>query len=348
MLREPETRASNPSAARRRPAPAAARLLDLDPSLGEGIPEEELAEARAQAVVPVVTLSPGPVAFARLRRPEDPRGPFAVLVTDGLIARDVSLFGRPAAQLVGPGDVLAIPDRAELAEPARMTVGCATRVRVAVLERRFLAAVQQWPWLGARLIERAGAWSDRALSQQAINQLGRVDLRLLFMLGHLAERWGRVTPDGVFVPLRLTHETLGRLVGAQRSTVTLALKELREQGAVVKHGDGYLIAHGAGGELPVEAVADPTHKSLAVARGADEVLGGEQAAVDVTMEEHLVRVRADATAARAKARQAREEAARRRGDTPSARSGLRFQHEDLEGARGAEEDLAVVGEDAAP
>ena len=338
MLPEPENPAPSPKAARRRPAPAAARLLDLEPSLGEGIPEEELEEARARAIVPVVTLNPGAVAFARLRRPEDPLGPFAILVTDGLIARDVSLFGRPATQLVGAGDVLTIPDRAELAGPARVTVGCATRVRVAVLERRFLAAVQQWPWLGARLIERAGAWSERALAQQAINQLGRVDLRLLFMLGHLAERWGRVTPEGVFVPLRLTHETLGRLVGAQRSTVTLALKDLREQGAVVKHGEGYLIAHGAGGELPVEAVAEPTHKSLAVARGADDVLGGDHAAVDVTLEEHLVRVRADAAATRAKSRQARQ-----RG----GRSGLRLEHEDLEGARGAEEDLAVVGEDAA-
>ena len=344
MLRQPETQVPTPTVPRRPPAPAAARLLDLDPTLAEGIAEEEVAEARARAMVPVVTLNAGPVAFARLRRPEDSHGPFAVLVTDGLIARDVSLFGRPATQLVGPGDVLTIPDRAELAEPARMTVGCATRVRVAVLERRFLAAVQQWPWLAARLIERAGAWSDRALSQQAINQLGRVDLRLLFMLGHLAERWGRVTPDGVFVPLRLTHETLGRLVGAQRSTVTLALKDLREQGAVVKHGDGFLIAHGAGGELPVEGVSEPTHKSLAVARGAgDAVLGGERAAVDVTLEQHLVRVRADAAAARARARQTREAGARRR----SGPSSLRFQHEDLEGARRAEEDLAVVGEDAA-
>jgi CRP/FNR family transcriptional regulator, cyclic AMP receptor protein len=338
MLREPQTQVPTSK------APAAARLLDLDPTLAEGIADEELLEARARALVPVVTLNAGPVAFARLRRPEDPLGPFAVLVSDGLIARDVSLFGRPATQLVGPGDVLTIPDRGDLSEPARMTVGCATRVRVAVLERRFLAAVQQWPWLAARLIERAGAWSDRALSQQAINQLGRVDLRLMFMLGHLAERWGRVTPDGVFVPLRLTHETLGRLVGAQRSTVTLALKELREQGAVVKHGDGYLLAHGAGGELPVETVGDPTHKSLAVARGAHHaVLGGEHAAVDVTLEEHLGRVRENAAAARAKARRAREESARRRaGD-----SALRFQHEDLEGARRAEEDLAVVGENAA-
>src|SRR5688500_11959765 len=108
LLTDPDlkTTPEAPAPARRRPAPTAARLLEVDPSLGEGVPADELAEARARAVVPLVTLGPGPVAFERLRRPEDPLGPFAVLVTDGLIARDVSLLGRPATQLVGPGDVL--------------------------------------------------------------------------------------------------------------------------------------------------------------------------------------------------------------------------------------------------
>lgn len=54
------------------------------------------------------------------------------------------------------------------------------------------------------------------------------------MLWHLADRWGRVTPDGVIVPLKLTHEALGRLVGAQRPTVTLALGELVASGRVTR------------------------------------------------------------------------------------------------------------------
>lgn len=347
MLTDPDpiTTTETPSPARRRPAPTAARLLELDPSLGEGVASDELAEARARAVVPLVTLAPGPVAFERLRRPENPLGPFAVLVTDGLIARDVSLLGRPATQLVGPGDVLMIRDAADVVVEA----GCATRCRVAILEQRFLTAAQHWPWLTARIIERAASWADRAMSQQAIIQLGRVDLRLLFMLGHLAERWGRVTPEGVFVPLRLTHEMLGRLVGAQRSTVTLALKELREQGAVVKRGDGWLIVSGAGQALPLDRVEDASFRSLALAHTlpAGEEDGEAALAPDGTLTQHLSRIRADADAARVRARASRERARAQREQVAARSVGRGLEQEDLEGPGGPEDDLAVVAEDAA-
>ena len=343
MLSHPKSKSTPVEASstpRRRPAPAAARLLELDPALGEGVSADELAEARARAVVPLVTVGPGGVAFERLFKPDDPLGPFAILVTDGLIARDVSLLGRPATQLVGPGDVLMIGDPAG----AVIAAGCATRCRVAVLERRFLSATQQWPWLSARIIERAAGWADRAMAQQAIIQLGRVDLRLLFMLGHLAERWGRVTADGVFVPLRLTHETLGRLVGAQRSTVTLALKELREQGAVVKRGEGWLIVAGAGGALPLDKVEDASHRSLGLAHhvaAADGAADGGESIPDGTLTDHLVRIRTGAEEARVRARVAREKARAAR----SVADGL--EQEDLEGPGGPEDDLAVVRQDAA-
>ena len=333
--------ADAPPTARRRPAPTAAKLLELEPSLGEGIPADELAEARGRALVPLVTLNPGSVAFERLYRAGDPLGPFAILVTDGLIARDVSLLGRPATQIVGPGDVLAVTDPAE----AIVVCGCATRCRVAVLERRFLTAAQSWPWLTARVVERAAGWADRAIAQQAIIQLGRVDLRILFMLGHLAERWGRVTPEGVFVPLRLTHETLGRLVGAQRSTVTLALKELREQGAVVKRGDGWLIVAGAGGSLPLDRVEDASHRSMALANAEEEATG--EGGLDGTLTEHLTRIRAGADAARVRARESREKARQQRDlAAVPASAPLGLEQEDLEDAGRVEDDLAVVREDA--
>ncbi len=66
----------------------------------------------------------------------------------------------------------------------------------------------------------------------AVSNLRRVDIRLLVLLWHLADRWGRVTPDGVVVPLKLTHETFARLVGAQRPSVTTALRQLEQEGLV--------------------------------------------------------------------------------------------------------------------
>jgi CRP-like cAMP-binding protein len=88
----------------------------------------------------------------------------------------------------------------------------------------------------------------------AIAQLNRVDLRVLALLWHLAERWGVVAADGVVVPLRLTHATLGRFVGAQRPTVTLALQQLSEAGDLARRPDGaFVLRHGSAESLAAVA-----------------------------------------------------------------------------------------------
>ena len=72
----------------------------------------------------------------------------------------------------------------------------------------------------------------------------------LALFWQLADRWGTVTAFGVAVSLQLTHEVLGRLVGAQRPTVTLALSELAEAGLVVRVPKaGWLLSRDSYGEL---------------------------------------------------------------------------------------------------
>lgn len=61
------------------------------------------------------------------------------------------------------------------------------------------------------------------------------------LIWQLAESWGRVTPAGTRVPLSLSHEVLGGLVGARRPTVTLALSKLAKQGSLIRQGDEWLI-----------------------------------------------------------------------------------------------------------
>ena len=58
------------------------------------------------------------------------------------------------------------------------------------------------------------------------------------MLRHIAERTGRVTAEGTIIPVRLTHEALGKLVGARRPTVSLAMKELAADGRLRRQPDG--------------------------------------------------------------------------------------------------------------
>jgi hypothetical protein len=72
------------------------------------------------------------------------------------------------------------------------------------------------------------------------------------MMWLLAESWGRVTPAGVTLPVVLTHEALGALIGARRPTVSLALAELMERGAVVRQRTGWLLLE----SLPETTVTD--------------------------------------------------------------------------------------------
>jgi hypothetical protein len=84
----------------------------------------------------------------------------------------------------------------------------------------------------------------RLATTQAISQLTRVDRRLKALFWHLAERWGRVSGDGVIVPLALTHRILGQLVGARRPTVSTALSELADRGELVRRPDGSWLLRG--------------------------------------------------------------------------------------------------------
>jgi CRP/FNR family transcriptional regulator, cyclic AMP receptor protein len=96
-----------------------------------------------------------------------------------------------------------------------------------------------------RAIRRARVTSDAL----AVAQVPRVEDRLLILFWHLADRFGRVTPDGVVLPLRLSHEMLAALIGAQRPTVTAALAPLVERGLVQRRADRQWLLTGDAPEL---------------------------------------------------------------------------------------------------
>lgn len=223
--------------------PQLVALLDVEPDLAAGV--DELAAAKARRLTParLVAVPEGPWRPSSLIEPGNPTGPFAAFVIGGLLAREIELADRTTTQLLGPGDLIPLAEPDEAVPGATYTCRAVTPVELAVLDERFLGAAQRWPWLAARMAERAARWADRALMMQAISQLTRVDARIVALLWHLAERWGRVSPAGLFLPLRLTHEALGRLVGARRSTISLALKDLRDAGLVQRSEEGWLLSH---------------------------------------------------------------------------------------------------------
>ena len=86
-------------------------------------------------------------------------------------------------------------------------------------------------------MDRAVRRSHWLALQLAIADLRRVEDRLVLFFWHFADRWGRVGPDGVTVPLPVTHEVLAQLVCAQRPTVTSALKRLSDDGTLTRRRD---------------------------------------------------------------------------------------------------------------
>jgi CRP/FNR family cyclic AMP-dependent transcriptional regulator len=213
-------------------------LLDLDPELGQLLDDERLEAARHDLTVRVTALPIGEWDGSRLAS-TDPEN-VGLLVLEGVMAREVVVGDTVSTELLGPGDMMRPWQLGADAELLRVTVrwNALSKLRLAVLDRRMAAALVQYPEVNAVLIDRLSERAQRLAVGQAISQLHRVDVRLVSLLWHLAERWGRVTGEGVVVPLALSHRVLGQLVGARRPTVSTALAQLARENRVQRREDG--------------------------------------------------------------------------------------------------------------
>ncbi|XVS62841.1 Crp/Fnr family transcriptional regulator [Actinosynnema sp. CA-299493] len=118
-------------------------------------------------------------------------------------------------------------------EPRSATVtACVdTRARVvtAAQFQRYLGEFPEANLALTRMIMKTLRW----------NQQRRVDVngypssvRLARVLNHLADAYGRVSPDGVTLDLGLTQGELGSLVGAEEDTARRELRALRDRGVI--------------------------------------------------------------------------------------------------------------------
>jgi len=213
------------------------RVLEADPGLGQALDREAWTEA-ARVSTRSFRQSPGEW---QVPEPEDAAGVLGLLVLEGLLVRWVSVGGVRCCEILGTGDVLrpwtyrrehwaaSIPAEAELRVSAP--------VRIAVLDRRFALSTARWPEIQAALLDRAVTRARRAAFHVSVCSIVQLDLRLLVALWHLADRWGRMTREGVHLPLRLNHDLLAGVVGARRASVTVALGRLRRAGTVLRRPD---------------------------------------------------------------------------------------------------------------
>jgi CRP/FNR family cyclic AMP-dependent transcriptional regulator len=208
-------------------------LLDHDPDLGRALDPQRRSAAERDARAGVIEVktgfwNPDPL-------PQNLRAGLGLLILDGAMVRRVGHRRRGGAELLGPGDIFrpwdaddesgsltALPTSWRVIEP----------LRLAVLDQRFAARIAPYPEISSRLVGRAVERARSILVQMSIAHHARIDERLALALWHVAERWGRVTPNGVALTLRLTHELLADLVAAQRPSVTLSLQHLERAGRI--------------------------------------------------------------------------------------------------------------------
>ena len=228
-------------------------VADLDPDLVGTLPAVKLEPARSASVAAVITVQPG--EWDTHAEADQARGGYGLLVLDGLLVRRVGFDGRFGAELLGAGRPAA-----PMGERRRGGRHAAVRDDLAGDGRDARGGARPglgladggYPQVGGCLTGRALARSQRLATSMAIVQLPRLDDRLWMLFWELADRYGRVHPDGVHLDLPLTHELLSHLAAARRPSVSGALTRLAEQGRLIRSGRAWVLT----GEPPENGFAD--------------------------------------------------------------------------------------------
>lgn len=211
------------------------RLLDEDPGLGAELSPQQFEQARCAVVAQVVVLMPGIHALECIGSP----GELGLLVIGGCLIRRVQIAERRSGELLGPGEIVRPWDQAanDALVPLDVHWQVISPAELALLDERVITAASRWPLLMRALLMRAVDRSHTLALLGAIHCLQHVELRLLALFWHLADRFGRVTPDGIVIPVKLSHGHIADLVGSQRPTVSSRLVGLSERGQLQRRPD---------------------------------------------------------------------------------------------------------------
>jgi hypothetical protein len=220
------------------------RLMEADPELGRDLAPEQFDAASRELVAHTVEIQRGRWDAAATWKESGAQ--LGLLIVDGLLLSEVSVGTRTSLEVLGPGDLVRPWPRdrhaPELDVHLRLTAPASARV--AVLDRHVIAQALRWPSVLGEITDRAMGRTSSATLRLLVQQVVRIDERILLTLWGLAERFGKVTPEGVLVPVPLNHTMLAGLVGAHRPSVSHALSDLTQRGALQRVDAGGWLLHG--------------------------------------------------------------------------------------------------------
>ena len=96
--------------------------------------------------------------------------------------------------------------------------------------------VLERPNIGLQIIRNLSAQSSQLTNRVEDLAISGIAERLLRLLTRLAAEHGTPQEEGTLLPLLLTHEELGFLLGAHRVSVTRAMQELKLAGRLAQKG----------------------------------------------------------------------------------------------------------------
>jgi CRP/FNR family transcriptional regulator, cyclic AMP receptor protein len=228
-------------AGRRRAQIGTCLVLREDPYLAEDISPRRRKDAEEMCTAGTLKIKRG--RWSGWPRDDDR---FGLLVLEGLLLRRVDVGGRHAVELLGAGDVIRPYEIDEHEHTLERTTAwrALQATRLAVLDEGVLNRMASYPRVIGRLLDRSVDRSRRLTVNLAIMHHRRVDVRLLMLFWHLADRWGRPSDRRVLVPFRLSHAVLADLVAAQRPTITTALSDLERRQLLRPMSEGWLLLGG--------------------------------------------------------------------------------------------------------
>lgn len=222
-------------------------LLDLDPSLAATLPADQRELARARLLVHTERLAEGAWQPPR----GAPPGHLGFLLVDGMIARELDVGSGRGLELLLAGDLLR-PSQEDSSSFSSASWRVLRAAELAELDAPLTARLGSFPALVEALVARSMQRSRSVAACAAIASVRGLDERLLTLFWHLAERHGSFTPDGVVLPIPLTHQTIAELAGARRPSVSVALGRLAREGRVTRIPSGWLLER----ELPPELAGE--------------------------------------------------------------------------------------------
>ena len=234
-------------------SPPICRVLREDVGLAEVVPEAHRARAIEECIAGVAELPQGSWSAHSSELPDG----VGLLVLKGLLIRHVGVGLGYGAELLGEGDLLRPWQEQDAALPHTTGWRVLEPTRLAVLDRLAAERFARYPELTGRLVGRALERSRNLALNMAIVQQSRLQTRLHMLLWHLANRWGHVRPDGVILPLPLTHSVLSELVAARRPSVSVTLSEMAKVKLVRRVPEGWLLSGKPPGELLALRPPDP-------------------------------------------------------------------------------------------